>query len=78
MPADGEFAFIMADMDRPVSHHLAMINERLAEMEKESAATNDELRKREIETDMRELRLAVAHYELALKLEDAVLRRPRR
>jgi hypothetical protein len=63
-------------MDRTVRDHIARLAEEIASLEKRAQSADDELARREIEADIRDLRLAAAHYELALKLEGEILTRP--
>lgn len=60
-------------MERPVSEHIQRIREFVEKLSNELKTTNDKLETHRIENDIRSLNLALAHYELALKLEDEVL-----
>jgi hypothetical protein len=59
-------------LDRPVSDHIERIKQRLAEFAKEREQTTDPLKISQIEMDIRSLKLALAHYELAMELEEEV------
>ena len=60
-------------MERPVSEHIRRIREFVEKLSNDLKTTTDKLDAHRIQTDIRSLNLALAHYELALKLEDEVL-----
>lgn len=59
-------------MERPVKDHLKRIRDFVEELSQKLTHTEDRLERHRMETDIRSLNLALAHYELALKLEDEV------
>ena len=59
-------------MQRTVGDHIAWIKEQIEDLTTEQSASRDPLKLHHIEMDMRSLKLALAHYELALKLEQEV------
>ena len=59
-------------MKRTVEEHVEYLHRRIVELEEKHSKETDPLLINHLEMDIRSLRLAVAHFELALKLEQEV------
>lgn len=60
-------------MNRPVREHVARIKEMIEVLQSELPNLKDINEKLKTETDIRSLRLALMHYELALEIEHEVI-----
>ena len=60
-------------MDLPVKAHIAAIQKDIEALSDQLMKTDDQLAANELDAQIRSLRLALAHYELALKIEAEVL-----
>ncbi len=60
-------------MERPIREHIERIRETIARLEEDLGRDLDIVEKLKTETDLRSLRLALMHYELALQIEGEVI-----
>jgi hypothetical protein len=60
-------------MDRPIRDHIERIRAFIEQLESDMTAIRDEYELLKSETDLRSLRLALMHYELALEIEREVI-----
>ena len=60
-------------MDQPIRSHINRIKEFIEVINQEIASEKDAVRIEQLTLDLRSLHLALSHYELALKIEDAVI-----
>lgn len=61
-------------MDQPVKIHIERIQQQIEELTAELPAESDVVARREAESHIRSLRLALAHFQLALQIEQEVER----
>ena len=60
-------------MNRPIGEHVALIKSTITRLERELPTLKDPIETLKTETDLRSLRLALMHYELALEIEREVI-----
>ena len=60
-------------MNKPIKEHVALIKAAIARFEEELPHLKDPMETLKTETDLRSLRLALMHYELALQIEHEVI-----
>ena len=60
-------------MNKPIGEHVALIKSAIARFEAELPTLKDPIEVLKTETDLRSLRLALMHYELALQIEKEVI-----
>ncbi len=60
-------------MNKPIKEHIQRIKDTIDLLEQDLARNLDEIEKLKTETDLRSLRLAIMHYELALEIEREVI-----
>ncbi len=60
-------------MDRPIREHIDRIRKTIGLLEEDQRRVSDPMEKLKTETDLRSLRLALMHYELALEIEHEVI-----
>jgi hypothetical protein len=60
-------------MNKPVKEHIDRIKETIAQLESDQPLLKDPMEALKTETDLRSLRLALMHYELALQIEHEVI-----
>lgn len=61
-------------VDQPVKIHIERIQRQIGELTAELPAESDPIARQEAESLIRSLRLALAHFELALQIEQEVQR----
>jgi hypothetical protein len=59
-------------VDQPVKTHIEHIQEQIDELTADLSDESDPLVRRETESHIRSLRLALAHFQLALQIEEEV------
>lgn len=64
---------IMCDMNRSIREHVALIAAAIDKLEAELPTLKDPMETMKTEGDLRSLRLALMHYELALEIEREVI-----
>jgi hypothetical protein len=60
-------------MNKPVREHLDLIKTTIQQLEEDQRRMKDPMEMLKTETDLRSLRLALMHYELALEIEHEVI-----
>ena len=60
-------------MNKPVREHLELIKTTIQQLEEDQRRMKDPMEMLKTETDLRSLRLALMHYELALEIEHEVI-----
>ena len=60
-------------MDQPVKAHIERIQRHIDELTAGLSDKSDPLARRETESHIRSLRLALAHFQLALQIEEEIL-----
>jgi hypothetical protein len=60
-------------MNRPIREHIERIKETITQLESDHPLLKDPMESLKTETDLRSLRLALMHYELALQIEHEVI-----
>ena len=61
-------------MDQPVKIHIESIQRQIEELTAELPGQSDPVARQETESHIRSLRLALAHFQLALQIEEEVQR----
>ncbi len=60
-------------LNKPIKDHIQRIKDTIALLEEDLKRHQDPMEKLKTETDLRSLRLAIMHYELALEIEREVI-----
>jgi hypothetical protein len=60
-------------VDKPVNAHIQRIKDLIQQLEEDLPILKDPMESLKTETDLRSLRLALMHYELALQIEREVI-----